>query len=44
MGFGTNDVVAIGSVIAVTISIVIVIFLGFKIKGLMDKDARNRKD
>lgn len=44
MGFGTNDAVAIGSGIAVLISVVIVAFLAFKIKGLMDKDAQNNKD
>jgi hypothetical protein len=44
MGFGTSDAVAIGSAITVIISVVIVAFLWFKVKGLMDKDAHNRKD
>lgn len=37
------DAVALGSIAAVAISAVIVIFLVFKIKALMDKDAESRK-
>ena len=37
------DAVALGSIAAVAISAVIVVFLVFKIKTLMDKDAENRK-
>ena len=44
MGFGTNDAVAIGAAITVIGSIAVVVFLYFKIKGLMEKDAQNRKD
>lgn len=37
------DAVVIGSALTVVISIVILAFIGFKIKGLMDRDADKRK-
>jgi len=37
------DAVAIGSIVAVVISVVIVVFLAFKIKALMKKDAESHK-
>ena len=37
------DSVVVGSVVAVVISIVIIVFLVFKIKTLMDKDAEAHK-
>ncbi len=37
------DAVAIGSIVAVVISVVIVVFLAFKVKALMKKDAESHK-
>ncbi len=41
MGF--SDPVVWGSILAVIIAIAIVVFLGFKVKSLMDKDAESHK-
>ena len=37
------DSVVVGSIAAVTISVVIIVYLVFKIKALMDKDAEAHK-
>ena len=37
------DAVAIGSIVAVVISVVIVVFLAFKVKALMKKDAESHR-
>ena len=37
-----SDPVVWGSALTVLISIVVVVFLGFKIKALMDRDAQNK--
>ena len=37
------DAVAIGSIVAVVISVVIVVFLAFKVKALMKKDAESHE-
>jgi hypothetical protein len=37
------DAVAIGSIVAVVISVVIVVFLAFKVKALMKKDADSHR-
>ncbi len=37
------DLVALGSIIAVISSAAIVVFLAFKIKGLINKDAESHK-
>jgi len=37
------DWVTIGSIIAVVICVVIIVYLGFKIKVLMDRDAEAHK-
>lgn len=38
------DAVAVASFAAIAICVVIVVYLGFKVKGLMNKDAKRHRE
>lgn len=37
------DAVVVGSIISVAICVVIVVYIGFKVKGLINRDAENHR-